>query len=529
MPMSQQMQQIQEQATVTTAAFSLGEDAFGSAEIIAEAAPEFPAMLDGFNAEADAFEMLEPSVDESIELSIPSDEFAPAEANSGLAVISSDLDAFGGEEDAFGMLASNEGEELPLSAALDEFSAADDAFGVADLMLDAAAEDALEDAEPASSSVEPAPQAAVLPMHPVMSGDIDEEILEIFLEESDEEFASLSDCLPRWLTDEQDNDALVTMRRSFHTLKGSGRLVGALRLGEFAWGYESLLNRVLDGVLPRDEAVCGLLERALLALPELIAQVRDGTATTQPIEALMNMAHALSRGESVTLADLDTPHAGGAPVTDAAAVIAPEMDAAAEDFSTGLDMEDAFAMEAESEFAFDAGEAAHEGIDPVLYEIFCTESQDHIATIRSYLVCCRDLGTECRVTDDLMRALHTLHGSARMAGAEAIAEIAYEIEKYAKALRIDQLPMSIDGMELTGQATQIIETLLVELNDADGARTANADIIAAIASLPRTTQDVGHIPSAEVPSDLDEIEAVADEAAVVVPGLPMGGCVRYAG
>jgi len=35
----------------------------------------------------------------------------------------------------------------------------------------------------------------------------------------------------------------------------------------------------------------------------------------------------------------------------------------------------------------------------------------------------RQLGAECRVTDDLMRALHTLHGSARMAGAEAIAEM----------------------------------------------------------------------------------------------------------
>ena len=66
------------------------------------------------------------------------------------------------------------------------------------------------------------------------------------------------------------------------------------------------------------------------------------------------------------------------------------------------------------------------GIDPVLYEIFCAESQDHIVVIRSYLECCRKLGEECRVTEDLMRALHTLHGSARMAGAEPIAEIALD-------------------------------------------------------------------------------------------------------
>ena len=39
------------------------------------------------------------------------------------------------------------------------------------------------------------------------------------------------------------SDALVTVRRSFHTLKGSGRMVGARDLGEFAWSIENLLNR----------------------------------------------------------------------------------------------------------------------------------------------------------------------------------------------------------------------------------------------------------------------------------------------
>ena len=33
------------------------------------------------------------------------------------------------------------------------------------------------------------------------------------------------------------------MRRSFHTLKGSGRMVGAQLIGEFAWSIENLLNR----------------------------------------------------------------------------------------------------------------------------------------------------------------------------------------------------------------------------------------------------------------------------------------------
>ena len=44
------------------------------------------------------------------------------------------------------------------------------------------------------------------------------------------------------------------MRRSFHTLKGSGRMVGAQLLGEFCWSVENLLNRIIDKTLARTPA-----------------------------------------------------------------------------------------------------------------------------------------------------------------------------------------------------------------------------------------------------------------------------------
>ena len=52
-----------------------------------------------------------------------------------------------------------------------------------------------------------------------------------------------------------DREALTTVRRAFHTLKGSGRMVGARDLGEFAWSIENLLNRVLDNTLTRSPAI----------------------------------------------------------------------------------------------------------------------------------------------------------------------------------------------------------------------------------------------------------------------------------
>ena len=46
-----------------------------------------------------------------------------------------------------------------------------------------------------------------------------------------------------------NSEALIATRRSFHTLKGSGRMVGAQLIGEFAWSIENLLNRLINQTL----------------------------------------------------------------------------------------------------------------------------------------------------------------------------------------------------------------------------------------------------------------------------------------
>ncbi len=47
----------------------------------------------------------------------------------------------------------------------------------------------------------------------------------------------------------QDQETLVTIRRHFHTLKGSGRMVGAKSAGELAWTVEDTLEPCLLAVL----------------------------------------------------------------------------------------------------------------------------------------------------------------------------------------------------------------------------------------------------------------------------------------
>ena len=69
-----------------------------------------------------------------------------------------------------------------------------------------------------------------------------------------EEVARIEQICPAWDQNPLDEDALITSRRSFHTLKGSGRMVGARELSEFAWAIENLINRLIDKTLTRSPA-----------------------------------------------------------------------------------------------------------------------------------------------------------------------------------------------------------------------------------------------------------------------------------
>ncbi|MFH4333879.1 Hpt domain-containing protein, partial [Acinetobacter baumannii] len=64
--------------------------------------------------------------------------------------------------------------------------------------------------------------------------------------------------------------ALTEVRRAFHTLKGSGRMVRALILSELAWSVENLLNRVLEGDVLAGLEVQQLMSEVLTLLPSVI-------------------------------------------------------------------------------------------------------------------------------------------------------------------------------------------------------------------------------------------------------------------
>jgi chemosensory pili system protein ChpA (sensor histidine kinase/response regulator) len=128
----------------------------------------------------------------------------------------------------------------------------------------------------------------------VLKPGSDPEILEIYLEEAQEEAQNIARMQKDWALHPEDENAYKNIRRAFHTIKGSGRLVGAIKIGEFAWDYEQLLNRVIDKTIAPDEKVIEAVGKAGKALPELINELTTGEKPRARIAYLRGLARALA-------------------------------------------------------------------------------------------------------------------------------------------------------------------------------------------------------------------------------------------
>ena len=128
----------------------------------------------------------------------------------------------------------------------------------------------------------------------VLKPGSDPDILEIYLEEAEEESENIARLQQDWLLHPEDQNALKNIRRAFHTIKGSGRLVGAVKIGELAWDYEQLLNRVIDKTIAPADAIIDAVGKAAIASRELVEELKNGQPPTSDIAYLRGLARALA-------------------------------------------------------------------------------------------------------------------------------------------------------------------------------------------------------------------------------------------
>jgi len=298
--------------------------------------------------------------------------------------------------------------------------------------------------------------------------DQDAEILEIFVEEIEEIFVELNALFPEWLSNPDHQENLKTIRRHFHTLKGSGRMVGAKSAGEMAWAVEDTLNRVLSGSIQLTptvqkfaQAVLNVYQYALYPkfkhVQQLDLDLRPMVLLGQQLQQQISPEPALE--ELLALADHLT----------------------AEGQMTGLELADNEPSEAELTVA-PVELPVRSDIEETV-AIFIEEAEEHLETIATFL---RTEDEKSQDYNALIRAIHTLRGSSSMAQIDQIFEASSKVEHLFKTLLQDEIVSTSKETALLIQYAEFVSDYLHLLRQGN---TAKLDAV--YATFERVWHDYG--------------------------------------
>jgi chemosensory pili system protein ChpA (sensor histidine kinase/response regulator) len=253
---------------------------------------------------------------------------------------------------------------------------------------------------------------------------VDNELLQIYLEEAGTVLAEIDAGLARLQSDPAEREALVTIRRAFHTLKGSGRMVGLHGPAEIAWEVEQTLNDWLRVERAISANLLDFIARAAAAFKTWVGALSETGSVRAEDAELVAEARRLRAEETAlaTASDAETAAAASLGVAESAESDAPE------------------AMVTVGE----------QRLPAALFDLFVAEADQHLATLGTGL---RDLlasGAADAVWEPFVRAAHTLAGIARTTGMHPLADAAHALEAWAGGRRKagDGLaPESVSGIE----------------------------------------------------------------------------------
>ncbi len=290
-----------------------------------------------------------------------------------------------------------------------------------------------------------------LPLAEAAEPTIDPELLATFLEEAEEVLASIVIDLQDYQAYPAKLETLADLRRAFHTLKGSGHMVKLDKMSEAVGHVENVLNHWLAEKKTASGKLIAFITRAHQAYSDWCKNLREHEATDVDVHELLQLAHDLLN-ETEAEAHIAAPEAhpaGSLPVK-------PAFEESSE--TSAVSAQPSF-IEAAMPPA--AGQpAAHidetrDDINDELLPVFLEETQDIIPQIGGKLRAWRMLPQDEDIHRALLRLLHTLKGSARMAGALQLGELVHMMESHVESAfrernisdaQLDQLETEFDAI-----------------------------------------------------------------------------------
>jgi chemosensory pili system protein ChpA (sensor histidine kinase/response regulator) len=306
------------------------------------------------------------------------------------------------------------------------------------------------------------PSAETIQLAQASSEEIDAELLEIFLEEANEVLATISESLEQLKGEAHNAELLTTIRRSFHTLKGSGRMVGLKDLGEAAWAVEQTLNLWLRQEYPVGEPLFKLIEMAHGVFSSWVVHLESRSATQPDASPMIALAEALRNG-----GEEDAP-AAAPPVAESVATTVGETPAAesaeaAPPAAPPLE-EPRAAQDAGAPLAPAPAEPSVTVISPVLFEIFSEEARVHLQTLQREMPLL-EADENAATPHEMYRAAHTLAGISATIGIRPVNQLGSALERALLRRDHSAQPGSLEALGVLRSAIGEVDLMLHALSE----------------------------------------------------------------
>lgn len=405
---------------------------------------------------------------------------------------------------------------------------------------------------------------------------VDEELLEVYLEEATEVLSAVAEQIQVCAEDPLNREAQTVIRRGFHTLKGSGRMVGLTDLGEVAWAVEQVMNRWLQEERAATPALVKLIESAGRAFQGWVNDLQAHGYAKVEADELMAFAERLKSGDDEGLAvpveeDLEgmaaleaealaaeqevlaaeqidvVPEEVVAPVVDTPVVAAVVEQSAepdvVEEIALGVPDEDIVAVAVpETEPFDDATMVVHDAeplvvaqvipefdahgdivignihLSPILFDIFTEEAREHIAALQFEYQAVNEQPSE-PVTLGFMRAAHTLCGISRTTGFNMVGELAYALEQWLQELLHRKMAAPVEHLPTVGRAIEQLAAMLAMVLQRQCPQDAN-DLIRELQLAQLQVVEGRPLASAEQPPSV-AIDLADDEMPGTVAEIPV--------
>ncbi len=345
--------------------------------------------------------------------------------------------------------------------------------------------DEVKQAIPASASVIDVspmiPAISPIVMHTddvkVIDQAFDAELLDIYLTEAEEVLAHIAQNCQALRVNSTDVEALIEVRRSYHTLKGSGRTVGLSTMGDIAGQVEHFLNGVIDKKSVLSHQQIARIEQMNAAFAGWSAELRannqaevNQTAWSAHAAALSEMSEIESNAElSAEIAQKTQP---------TVSVVAKK------------------AKKSEPQVLI----GGTRKMSRAFYDIFVKESMQNITTIEQDAA---RLAADSNLTpsDEAKVAAHTLASNALAAEFKTMGELGRALEAWLNEVE----NWTTQHTSLYGSVAKMLSSMWVKISELRNPRSARALIDVLLESTEQAKQNNAHVVSMAEPVAVAEI------------------------